>query len=74
MELALFRINPETLKIDKWVVLDNKDRANISDGYYAAPYFQERDGVTYFNIINYKGAHGQYPDIICQEFLWEEVR
>lgn len=74
MELVLLRINPETLDVDNWVVLDNKEGADVSDGYYAAPYFQERDGDMYFNVINYKGTNGKYPDIIRQEFLWEEVR
>lgn len=74
MELGLFRIDPVTLTIDKWVVLDNKDRATVSDGYYAAPFFQEKDGTTYFNVINYKGANGNNPDITRHEFIWDEVK
>lgn len=74
MELALFRLNPETLLIDQWVILDNAERANVSDGYYAVPYFQEREGKTYFNLINYKGVNQQAPDIQRHEYLWKEIR
>jgi len=74
MELALFKINPETLKIDKWVILDNYDRANVSDGYYGVPYFQERNGVIYFNVIDYKGVNDKKPDILRHEFIWEEIK
>jgi hypothetical protein len=74
MELGLFKIDPESLQVEKWVVLDNSDRANITDGYYAVPYFQEDEGVTYFNVINYKGANGESPNIERYEFLWDEIR
>lgn len=74
MELVLLRLDPVTLDIDQWVILDNKDRADITDGYYAVPYFQERNGVTYFNVINYKGANGKHPDILRHEFIWDEVK
>lgn len=74
MELALFRLNPETLLIDQWVILDNKERANVSDGYYAVPYFQDRDGTTYLNLINYKGINGDAPSILRHEFIWEEIK
>jgi len=74
MELALFKINPETLGVEKWVILDNADRANVTDGHYAAPYFQERSGHTYFNVINYRGVNKEPPSIVRHEFLWEEIK
>lgn len=74
MELALFRIDPATLRVTRWAVLDNAARANVTDGYYAMPYFQERDGKTRLNLINYRGLDGAHPDIVRLEYDWDEVR
>ena len=74
MRLCLFRFDPETLAVTKHVVLDNSEGENVSDGYYAAPYWREREGRTYLNIITYKGVAKRGPDIIRLEFEWEEVR
>lgn len=74
MELGLFRIDPGTLDVTKWVVADNADRAKISDGHYAVPYFAERDGTVFLNLIDYRGVNGQHPDIVRHEFLWDEVK
>ena len=74
MELALFRINPKTLEIEKWVILDNAERTRVSDGDYAMPYFTSRNGKTYFNIINYRGVNKQFPSIERYEYWWEEVK
>jgi hypothetical protein len=74
MELGLFKIDPATLQITRWVLLDNIERANVTDGYYAVPYFQERDGKTWFNVINYRAFDGAHPDMVRHEFDWNEVR
>ena len=74
MELGLFAINPETLTVEKWTVLDNSDRANMTDGHYAVPYFQDRNGITYFNVIDYRGVNGEHPDIVRHEFKWDEIK
>ena len=74
MELALFRIDPATLKITRWVILDNAERANVTDGYYAVPYFQEREDRTWLNVITYRGVGGAHPDILRVEVDWAEVR
>jgi len=74
MRLSLFRFDPESLEITKHVVPDNSEGENVSDGYYAVPYWRERGGRTYFNIITYKGIAKRSPDIIRLEFDWEEVR
>ena len=74
MELVMLRLNPETLEVENWVILDNVDRANITDAHYGVPYFQERDGVTYLNVIDYRGLNRAHPDIVRHEFKWEEVR
>jgi hypothetical protein len=74
MELALFRIDPATLHIARWVILDNAERAKVTDGYYAVPYFQERSERTWFDVITYRGLDGAHPDIIRLEFDWNEVR
>ncbi|MBI4626155.1 MAG: exo-alpha-sialidase [Verrucomicrobia bacterium] len=74
MELALFKIDPATLQVTRWVILDNAERANVTDGYYAMPYFQERGGKTWLNLINYRGVAGAHPDIVRLEYDWDEVR
>jgi hypothetical protein len=74
MELALFKLDPATLRVTRWVILDNVEAANVTDGYYAAPYFQEREGRTRFNVITYRAVKGVHPDIVRLEFEWAEVR
>ena len=74
MELVLLKLDPATLKVVRWVILDNSERANVTDGYYAVPYFQERDGETWLNLINYRGIDGAHPDIVRHEFNWSEIR
>lgn len=74
MRLSLFRFDPETLQVIKNVVLDNSEGENVTDGYYAVPYWRERGGRTYFNVITYKGVAKRDPDILRLEFDWEEVR
>jgi hypothetical protein len=74
MELALFRIDPATLRVTRWVILDNAERAKVTDGYYAVPYFQQRAERTWLNVITYRGVDGAHPDIIRLEVDWNEVR
>ena len=74
MELALFRIDPATLRIARWVILDNAERAKVTDGYYAVPYFQDRAERTWLDVITYRGVDGAHPDIVRLEFDWDEVR
>src|SRR5688572_14721020 len=47
MRLSLFRIDAASLAITKHVVLDNAEGESVSDGYYAMPYWRERDGRTH---------------------------
>jgi len=74
MRLSLFGFDPETLAITKHVVLDNAEGGNVTDGYYAAPWWRMREGRTYFNLVTYKDTTGRGPDIVRMEFDWEEVR
>jgi hypothetical protein len=74
MRLSLFKFDPATLEITKHVLLDNAEGAPVSDGYYAAPYWQQRDARTYFNVVTYKRMENRMPDIIRIEFDWDEVR
>ncbi|HWB99292.1 MAG TPA: sialidase family protein [Bryobacteraceae bacterium] len=74
MKLSLFRLEPQTLTITKHVILDNAENEKVVDGYYAVPYWQERDGRSYLNVITYKRMLGRLPDIIRLEFDWNEVR
>jgi len=74
MQLCLFRIDPSSLAVTSYAVLDNADRANVTDGYYPMPYFVERRGKTYFRVVDYKGMNHQPPHIVEFEYLWNEVR
>ena len=74
MQLCLFRIDPETLKIRSFSILDNAEQANVTDGYYAATFWNRRAGKDYFNVITYKGVDEADPDLFLFEFLWDEVR
>lgn len=74
MQLALFKFDPQSLAITRHVILDNAEKQPVADGYYAQPYWQERDGRERFNVITYKSGTNKRPDIIRLEFDWEEVR
>jgi hypothetical protein len=73
MRLSLFRFDPDTLAIQRHVVLDNDEGAKLRDGYYAVVYWRESGGKTMFNVVNYKAESGP-PVIHRLEFDWEEVR
>ena len=74
MQLCLFRIEPSTLVVSAYSILDNAENLNVSDGYYAVPYFRQVDGKTRLNVITYKGVDRQPPQIVRFEYLWDEVR
>jgi len=74
MQLALFRFDPEVLSITRHVILDNAERAAVSDGYYAQPYWTGERGDERFQVVTYKGMKGEPPSILRLEFDWEEVR
>lgn len=74
MKLSLFRFDPDTLAVNRHVLLDNAEEENVIDGYYAVPYWQERRGRTYFNVITYKRMVQRHPDILRLEFDWEELK
>ena len=66
MELILVKIHPETLAIEKTVVLDN---TQPKDGYYAEHYF---DGNT-FCVVTYKMTGTDKPDLVLLTFDWDEL-
>jgi hypothetical protein len=83
MQLCWFRFSPETLAIERCVVLDNAARHNVVDGYYATAHWEERDQVEFLNILTHKradytpdhrsrGFHD--PDLMRLEFVWDEVK
>ena len=75
MKQCLFRVNPETLTVDSWVVLDNHEEGAVVDGYYPVCYWQRRDGSELFNVIDYKSVVDRYPgpDIVRHEYDWQEL-
>jgi len=86
MELCFYRIDPESHEILSYSVLDNAERRLVTDGYYATPYWQERDGEVFFNAVTYRGVgchlpenvdfpvDPSKPDIVRLEYLWDEIR
>jgi hypothetical protein len=76
MELALFRINPDSFDVERHVVLDPEPGVAIKDGYYAVPYFQQNNDQTLFNVITYRmsAANQKNPELVRLEFLWNEIR
>ena len=69
MSLALYKVDPGTLQLQTYVVLDQ----GPGDGYYAEPFFVEIDGKTVFNTVTYKRAASGKPDILRLAFPWEEI-
>ena len=74
MKMSLFRVNPETLAVESYAILNNAESANVTDAYYPAPYWVERDGETYLRVVDYKGIDRRPPQIVEFEFRWSEVR
>lgn len=77
MVLGLFRIDPDSLGVQRYVVLDpEQEGVTIADGYYAVHYFQESpEQGPVFHVMTYRRAAEQpNPDIVRLEFLWEDVR
>jgi hypothetical protein len=75
MQLCLFRLDPATLLVSSYAILDNAEREQVNDGYYAMPYFREAGGNTMLYVVNYRGLKGQPgPNIIRHEYRWDEVK
>ena len=68
MELGLFRINPDTLEVERHFVLDNIERAKVTDGYYPCPILYETKDRTLLNVFDYRAIFGGSPDIIRLQF------
>ena len=68
MELGLFRIDPEDLKVEKHFVLDNIERAKVTDGYYPCPIIFEGTDPTLLNVFDYRAIFGGSPDLIRLQF------
>lgn len=74
MKMCLFRVDPATLQVDAYSILDNAEAANVTDGYYPVPYFREADGKTWLRVVDYKAIDGRPPQLVEFEYLWDEVR
>jgi hypothetical protein len=74
MQLSLIRFDPETLAVTSVVVLDNADRQNVTDGYYAVPTFTGEGGEIVMHVFTYKALGGKPPDIVRFDFRWAEVK
>lgn len=76
MELALFRLDPDSFDVERHIVLDPEPGVTIKDGYYAVPYFQQSGDQTLFNVITYRMNRDKQksPELVRLEYLWKEVR
>ncbi|HRE84410.1 MAG TPA: hypothetical protein PLN52_25435, partial [Opitutaceae bacterium] len=74
MKMCLFRLDPQTLAVASYSILDNANGANVTDAYYPVPYFIQKEGKTYFRVVDYKGLDRRPPQIVEFEYLWDEVR
>ena len=74
MKLGLFRLDAEHLTVTKYVLLDNAENHNVIDAYYGVPYWQEKKGQMYFNVVTYKRVSSRWPDIVRFEYLWDEIK
>lgn len=74
MQLGLFRIDPATLTVTAHSILDNAEKENVVDGYYAMPYFRGSGLDTLLHVVDYKALQGRQPEIIRHEYRWDEVR
>jgi hypothetical protein len=75
MQLGLFRLDPDTLNVAAYSVLDNAERAPVFDAYYAMPYFRTSGAETMMYVVTYQGVRGQpAPDIVRHEYRWDEVK
>ena len=76
MELALFRLDPDSFDVERHIVLDPEPGVTIKDGYYAVPYFQQSSDQTLFNVITYRMNRDKQksPELVRLEYLWKEVR
>jgi len=74
MQLALFKFDPDTLAITKHVVLDNAEKLRLADGYYAQPYWTEKEVHTRFHIITYKRGTEKNASIVRLDFDWEGLK
>ncbi len=76
-ELALYKFDVENLAPETYVVIEEPMTTASSlggHGHYAEPFFVEKDGVEYLNLINYTNAYTGNPDIVRYELLWDEVK
>lgn len=74
MKMCLFRMDPQTLAVVSYSILDNAQGANVTDAYYPVPYFLQKEGKTYLRVVDYKGLDRRAPQIVEFEYLWDEVR
>ncbi len=75
MELALFRVHPGSLAVERYVLLDPDEGVRVGDSYYAVPYFQGTGDAAMLNVITYRTQPGRpRPDIVRLEFPWSQVR
>lgn len=74
MQLSLIRFDPETLAVAGCTVLDNADRANVTDGYYAVTTFTGEGAETRLHVFTYKALDRKPPEIVRYDYRWADVK
>jgi len=71
-QLWLFRLDPVTLRPAAGWMLDNAEKAPVSDGYYAVGQTTGAPGDERLQIITYKAVAGGAPQLLRLEFRWRD--
>lgn len=74
MQLALFRLDGAALKATTHVVLDNAERARVTDGYYAVTWFRGAGADAMLHLVTYRGIDRRPPDLVHLAFRWDDVK
>ena len=74
MQLALFRLDLAAPGLAACTILDNAENANVTDGYYAVPWFRGAGTETVMHLITYHGLDRRPPDLVHLAFRWDEVK
>lgn len=71
--LFFYKINPKSLTIEKYAQMYGKPSSG-GDAHYAEPYFQQKKGKTYLNLVDYFPITGAFPEIVRFEYKWQDFR
>ena len=71
-QLWLFRLDPVTLRPAAGWILDNAEKAPVSDGYYAVGQTTGGPGDERLQVVTYKAVANGAPQLLRLEFRWRD--